>query len=115
VRPNNPSVDEPARIAREKRTVRALVRIYCRAHHESLKGLCPDCAKLLAYAVDRLDRCPSGADKSTCADCTVHCYKSAMRLRIKRVMGYAGPRMILKHPILAIYHLLDGRRKQPSR
>jgi len=112
---NSPSADEPARIAREKRTVRAMVRIYCRAHHESPEEFCPDCTELLVYAMDRLSRCPTGADKPTCADCTIHCYKSAMRSRIKTVMSYAGPRMIFKHPILAIYHVLDGRRKPPTK
>jgi len=38
-----------------------------------------------------------------------------MRSRIKTVMSYAGPRMIFKHPILAIYHVLDGRRKPPTK
>jgi hypothetical protein len=30
--------------------------------------------------------------------------------KIRTVMRYAGPRMLLRHPILAIGHLLDGRR-----
>jgi hypothetical protein len=38
-----------------------------------------------------------------------------MRERIREVMRYAGPRMILRHPILAIWHLLDGRRQEPLR
>lgn len=30
-----------------------------------------------------------------------------MRERVKQVMRYAGPRMMLKHPLLALQHLFD--------
>jgi hypothetical protein len=36
-----------------------------------------------------------------------------MRQRVKTVMQYAGPRMMSCHPIMAIFHLLDKRRKKP--
>jgi hypothetical protein len=29
-------------------------------------------------------------------------------------MRYAGPRMIRRHPLLAIAHILDGRRPAPE-
>ena len=35
-----------------------------------------------------------------------HCYKPEMRERIRQVMRYSGPRMITKHPVAAIRHLL---------
>jgi hypothetical protein len=31
-----------------------------------------------------------------------------MRERVREVMRYAGPRMLLHHPWLAICHLVDG-------
>ncbi len=102
---------ESARIAREKRTIRAMVRIYCRAHHGPSQVVCRDCSELLEYALGRLDRCPFGAGKTACVDCQVHCYKPDMRDRVRDVMRYAGPRMLWKHPLLAILHLIDGRRK----
>ncbi|MCG7955581.1 MAG: nitrous oxide-stimulated promoter family protein, partial [Candidatus Thiodiazotropha endolucinida] len=30
------------------------------------------------------------------------------------VMRYAGPRMLLRHPLLSLYHLLDKFRKVPQ-
>ena len=33
-----------------------------------------------------------------------------MRDRIRAVMRYADPRMLFRHPILAVLHLLDGLR-----
>ena len=100
------------RIAREKRTIRAMVRIYCRAHHGTSSDLCQACGELLNYAMCRLDRCPFGADKTTCVQCPIHCYKPAVRQQVQTVMRYAGPRMILRHPILALWHVLDSRRKR---
>jgi predicted amidophosphoribosyltransferase len=92
-----------------------MIRVYCRAHHRDVKnGLCDNCAQLLDYATNRLDHCPFGGDKSTCTDCSIHCYKPEMRERVRIVMRYAGPRMIFRHPILAILHFLDGRRQQPE-
>jgi hypothetical protein len=102
-----------ARIDREKRTVRAMMAIYCRDHHGRTAELCGECAELLAYALERLERCPFGEGKTACVDCEIHCYKPAMREKVRGVMRYAGPRMLLRHPMLALHHLLDGRRKQP--
>lgn len=97
------------RLDREKRTIRVMIGMYCRAHHTPASPLCPECAELLDYAVARTDRCRFGADKPTCANCPVHCYKPAMRERVRTVMRYAGPRMLLRHPVLALLHLWDGR------
>jgi len=101
------------RIAREKRTMQAMLQIYCRAHHERHTGLCEECARLLDYAQRRLDTCPFAEDKPACNHCEVHCYSAVMRERVKQVMRYAGPRMLLRHPVLAIRHLLDARREPP--
>ncbi len=102
------------RLARELRTIHAMMRIYCHDVHAEDDGLCPGCAALMAYATRRLDRCVFGDDKPTCANCTVHCYSAGMREQVRTVMRYAGPRMLRRHPILAIRHLLDGRRPAPA-
>jgi len=36
-----------------------------------------------------------------------------MRERVRDVMRWAGPRMLWRHPWLAITHVLDGRRPAP--
>jgi hypothetical protein len=102
------------RVARERKTVTAMLHLYCRRHHGGQGGLCQACAELHAYAMCRLDRCPFGADKPTCAHCPVHCYRADRREQIRAVMRYAGPRMLWRHPYLAIRHLLDGRRPAPT-
>lgn len=93
-----------------------MIGIYCRDHHGTGRSPCAICAELAAYAAERLDRCPFGADKPTCANCKVHCYRPEMRDRVRVVMRYAGPRMLVRHPILAILHKwVDARREAPEK
>lgn len=99
---------------RELATLKAMFAIYCREHHHRGIDACEECSPLLAYATRRLVRCVFGAAKPTCANCTVHCYSETMRDRIKAIMRHAGPRMLHRHPILAIAHLLDGRKTPPT-
>jgi len=105
-----PSAGEGPRIRREKRTVAAMVGMYCHVHHGTRGALCADCAGLLEYAHARLDRCRFGEGKSTCGRCAVHCYRPEMRERIRAVMRWSGPRMLLRHPLMAVRHAVDGRR-----
>ncbi|HET8995323.1 MAG TPA: nitrous oxide-stimulated promoter family protein [Acetobacteraceae bacterium] len=103
------------RRGREFRTIAAMLRMYCRTHHApTAAALCPACTELHDYAKRRLERCVFGEAKPTCANCTVHCYKASMRERIRQVMAWAGPRMLWRHPVLAIRHLIDGRRLAPT-
>ncbi|WP_242477003.1 nitrous oxide-stimulated promoter family protein [Halochromatium glycolicum] len=99
------------RIRREKRTISAMLGIYCRDHHAGRPGsLCAECDALLRYAHQRLDNCAFGELKQPCNQCSVHCYSKTLRPRIIEVMRYAGPRMTLRYPILSAFHLLDKLR-----
>lgn len=100
-----------ARLLREAKTIDFMFEIYCKEIHHSKTGLCDSCRDLQNYAHQRLEKCPYQEKKPTCANCLTHCYKKTMRESIRTVMRYAGPRMLLKHPQLAIMHLLDGKRK----
>ena len=93
------------RIEEEKAVVEQMIRLYCRKK-EGNAELCPICQELLDYAFKRLDRCRYGAEKPTCKKCPIHCYRPDMKERIKEVMRWSGPRMILYHPTAAILHLI---------
>ena len=100
-------------------TLQAMVRLYCHGHAHTRgarapQELCPDCAATLRYASRRLQRCIFGDAKPNCADCTVHCYRADMRENIRTVMRWAGPRMLLRHPIMTVAHMLAGRRPVPT-
>jgi len=103
--------DKHPRMLREDKTIKVMVDLYCRDHQATTEGLCADCAALLAYARARLERCPYQERKSTCAKCPVHCYKPEMRGKVRAVMRYAGPRLLLRHPLITVLHLVDGLRK----
>ena len=102
------------RIEREMRTVTAMVHLYCREQHHTEDELCAECSAIQEYAMRRLERCPFQEGKTTCAKCAVHCYKPDMREQIRVIMRYAGPRMLWKHPVLAVQHLMDGRRSETA-
>ena len=107
---------DPSRIRRERTTVRAMVAMYCRRrhHHHGGPGLCDVCSELADYADQKLDRCPYGGEKPACVMCPIHCYQPEPRERMREVMRFAGPRMMWRHPYLAIRHLLDERKKAPE-
>jgi hypothetical protein len=128
------------RARREQRTIALMTSMYCWAGHPGAapSGLCaprdtaaaavpaaPDasaamgaapslcaaCATLAEYSRRRVEQCRFGEDKPTCACCPVHCFRPDMREQIRTVMRYSGPRMTLRHPYLAVMHLLDARRR----
>ena len=103
------------RIEREKVTIHYMIRLYCRDHHHSEKNLCNECNELLAYALSRIEKCVFGKNKPVCSECKVHCYKKDMRERVRMVMRYAGPRMLFRHPVLAILHIIDKRKHKVIR
>jgi len=96
---------------REKRTIRTMIELYCRGNHGTAEGLCADCRDLLQYAEKRLERCPH-AVKPACSDCATPCYAADRREAIRKIMRYAGPRLLLHDPRAALAHAL---RKRPPR
>jgi hypothetical protein len=107
---------ESRRIARERKAIAMMIRMYCRDHHETAcGGFCAVCEELHEYAMARLDRCVYGPDKPKCNKCPIHCYKPAMREKIREVMRYAGPRMLREHPVMALRHLVDSKKAAPER
>ena len=92
---------------RQRRTIESMVKLYCHAHHGAAPGFCAECQELLDYALTRMVRCPFTPKKPTSDRCTIHCYAPTQRERVRQVMRYAGPRMLLRHPLLALGHLWD--------
>lgn len=105
---------QAARLSRERKTVRAMIRLFCRSSHGGRRSLCSECQELQDYAMARLDRCVYGGDKLACSACPVHCYRPSMRERIQEVMRFSGPRMLLRHPLLAFWHLRDESRARQA-
>lgn len=95
---------------REKKIVDDMIRIYCRGHRHGKEIPCSQCRRLMEYAEERVNRCPFMETKSFCSSCEVHCYQPEMREQIHQVMRYAGPRILFRHPVQAISHLVEEKK-----
>ena len=120
------------RIDWEKRTVRHMIELWCRKNHGGKTcremgsrgsgqvsqggsgegshggpGLCGECRELLEYSLARLEHCKFGNAKTKCHKCPVHCYRPDMREKIRTVMRFSGPRMLLYHPLEALRYLFS--------
>ena len=108
---------------KEKNIIALMIGLYCVGNHSKKKKesgdknieLCDKCKELLEYAEERIDRCPFADTKTFCSSCKVHCYKSEMREQIRRVMKYAGPRMLFHHPLMAMSHVMDTIKNKKRR
>ena len=97
----------------EKLLVSEMIALYCRKNHHTAKGsLCPQCQALHDYALQRIERCPFMETKTFCSACKVHCYKPEMRERIRQVMRFSGPRMMLYYPITAVRHIIESKKEK---
>ena len=102
----------------ERKTVREIVKIYCRGHHHDREAgheLCPDCEAIAAYADIRITKCPRMAVKTFCSVCPIHCYAKPQRELILTIMRYSGLRMLWHHPLMALRHILIQWRTRHGR
>lgn len=107
----------------EARIMEQMIAIYCRGKGHAgrtsaaygITALCPDCRRLLDYALSRVEGCPRMDIKSFCSVCPVHCYSKDMRAQVRDVMRYSGPRMLLHHPLTTLRHMwidFNARRRE---
>ncbi len=97
----NPNLDE--------KTLSRMHRLYCRKFHgeERTKShLCKSCQALLEYSLERTGHCGRKKQGRLCSYCKVHCFEDTRRVEIKTIMRYAGKRLILTNPVLAMRYLL---------
>ncbi|MDP7288598.1 MAG: nitrous oxide-stimulated promoter family protein [Phycisphaerae bacterium] len=75
---------------KQLQTIKKFIEVFCsKKHRTDGSQLCDECSELLAYATERLAKCPMDP-KPKCKDCTVHCYDQTHRDRIKEVMKFSG-------------------------
>lgn len=91
-------------IMEELKLIQVMIRLYYSKHTTTD---IPE-KRMFAYAQKRLLFCPFGEKKTTCQKCPVHCYQSRYRQQMKQIMRYAGPRMLLAHPLLTVRHAYRG-------
>lgn len=98
----------------EHRILHQILVIYCEGKHKAFhqkhvgslaEGLCEECQELWHYAEARVAHCPHMEHKTFCSVCPTHCYQKEYRARIREVMKYGGPRMLLHAPLLVLKHM----------
>lgn len=94
-----------SKIEKEKEIIELMVNIYCKKKHKHKDGLCSECSELLEYANKKLDFCKFGNEKNFCSKCPIHCYKKDMKIKVKEVMKFSGPRLIIYRPIQFFRHI----------
>ncbi len=103
------------KIEKEQKVSFLMIDIYCKKkHHVKKNDVCLECKELKEYVKLRLSKCPFGENKTFCSNCKIHCYKKDMQEKIRNVMRFSGPRMILYHPILAIRHLIESKKEKKN-
>lgn len=95
-----------SKIEKEKIIVAFMIDCYCKKNHRQ-ETICRSCNDLVKYAQERLRVCPFGEKKTSCLKCKVHCYSKGKRIEIRKVMSFAGPRMMYLMPIQYIKHMFN--------
>lgn len=98
--------------------VSEMIQLYCKRKHKNLYHngiLCDECQELMDYSIARTTRCPFMESKTFCSNCKVHCYSSDMREKIRDVMKFSGPRMMLVHPVICIWHVITSSAEKLKR
>lgn len=95
---------------KELKVVTLMIKLYYK------KNKCSDIGydELLEYVTLRQQKCPFKETKTFCSNCKVHCYTEKYKIKIKEIMRYSGPRMILYHPILAIQHVYYMKKEKKN-
>lgn len=95
----------------EQALLSEMIALYCKGRHKTPR-LCASCRELMEYAHERTAKCPNMETKTFCSVCKTPCYKPDMRQRIREVMVYSGPRMLFRHPVIALRHMRFGANKK---
>ena len=101
------------RLDRERRTMAAQLRIYCRERHGDGQELCVVCAELQRYTAEQMAHCVLHPEKPTCTTCSFRCYEPPRQVRIRAVVHHVGLRLFWRYPLLAIWHRFDTRYAPP--
>lgn len=95
---------------KEQELSEEMIALYCRKKHGCRDDMCEECRALADYSKKRSENCTNMEEKTFCSACDTPCYSPEMRVKIKEVMRFSGPRMIFRHPLLSVKHLLSKRK-----
>ena len=103
------------RVHREAVAIGYMIVIFCTGRHQPVDKLCEECRQVLDHVKQAVELCLYKEDKPVCGKCATNCYNPAIKQKLQLIMRYAGPRMMVHHPVLALRHCLDALRAPPKR
>lgn len=83
--------------------VRAMTALYCKQIHRGSQ-LCPHCAALIEFEIERAKQCDEKQVKMQCCECNRQCYPDAKRLEINHIVRWAESKMRWKKLLLFVHH-----------
>lgn len=89
----------------EQKMVSQMIALYCRKNTARLRPVRILCKTGGIRQAAQRALPVYGVIKTFCSSCKVHCYKPEMREKIREVMRFSGPRMMLYHPLTAMRHI----------
>jgi hypothetical protein len=89
---------------KKKKVLEAMFDIYIKKNPKE-KDVADDLKK---YSLARLEKCPNIEKDIYCKSCKIRCYSKENQEKIKKVMRFSGPRMIIYHPFMAFDHLISN-------
>ena len=97
---------------REKRTVALMIRLYCRKKHGTKKIFVPNAKHFRSMRCSAVINAPLWKPRpfALTAVCIVTSRKCVKKIR--EVMRFSGPRMILHHPVMAVRHVIESKKEK---
>jgi hypothetical protein len=99
------------------RLIGKFVEVYCAGKHGDTarkrvvlpggageRKFCPECSSFMEYAIAKRMKCPLEAEKPSCKHCRIHCYATEQRAKVRKIMGYAGRKLMLRGRLDYIWH-----------
>lgn len=109
---------------KDRATLIAIGQIYCIGNHANVPknddGLCQGCASIIETTLYRTVHCPYNHSRN-CQDCATKCQTDLISKinftdqsnnaaqahdDIRKMMSYAAPRMIWRHPLMTLQYLI---------
>lgn len=104
--------DLAAKREREKALVSEMIALYCKKRHGTKGGLCPECAALAAYARKKERKMPFYGDQDLLLQLPGALLPTGNEGKIRAVMRFSGPRMMLCHPVPALRHVVEEQKEK---
>lgn len=98
---------------KERRLLSCMVAYYCRKNHGNRVRLCPECADVDRFIRQRC-HCPRQEATRLCRSCPAQCGRPELKEKLRRMVRYACPRMLFRHPVTVSRYVAAARREKKA-